>query len=98
MKTASISETKNHLSALLAEVRSGQTVLITDHGRPVARLESVAGSGADAPEDRVARLERKGLLVRARKAKDALAGLRPVAARGGASIVQALLDERAGSR
>ncbi len=39
MKSASVSETKNGLSALLDEVRRGETVLITHHGTPVARIE-----------------------------------------------------------
>ena len=39
MKSASVSETKNRLSALLDEVRRGETVLITHHGKPVARIE-----------------------------------------------------------
>ena len=39
MKSASVSEAKNGLSALLDEVRQGETVLITHHGKPVARLE-----------------------------------------------------------
>ena len=39
MKSASVSETKNGLSALLEEVRRGETVLITHHGKPVARIE-----------------------------------------------------------
>jgi prevent-host-death family protein len=41
MKTASISDAKNNLSALLKEVRGGATVVITDHGVPVARLAPV---------------------------------------------------------
>jgi prevent-host-death family protein len=36
MATASISETKAKLSALIALVRAGETVTITDRGRPVA--------------------------------------------------------------
>lgn len=39
MKSASVTETKNSLSALLNEVRRGETVLITHHGKPVARIE-----------------------------------------------------------
>ncbi len=39
MKRASVSEAKNGLSALLEEVRRGETVLITHHGAPVARME-----------------------------------------------------------
>ena len=38
MKTASISQTKNQLSALIDQVRQGETIVITDHDRPVAKL------------------------------------------------------------
>lgn len=38
MITAGIRETKARLSRLLAAVRSGEEVLITDRGRPVARI------------------------------------------------------------
>ena len=33
MKSASVSEAKNGLTALLDEVRRGETVLITHHGK-----------------------------------------------------------------
>lgn len=46
MTTASVSEAKNQLSALLRLVQAGQPVLITDRGVPVARLEPVSlGTG-----------------------------------------------------
>ena len=48
MKKASISYAKAHLSALLKRVREGQTVLITDRGAPVARLEPIVAFDADA--------------------------------------------------
>lgn len=38
MKRASVSQAKNHLSALLAEVRGGETVLVTLRGKPVAEI------------------------------------------------------------
>ena len=38
MITAGIREVKSRLSSLLAAVRSGEEVLITDRGRPVARI------------------------------------------------------------
>lgn len=38
MKRASVSQTKNDLSALLAEVRRGETVLVTLRGKPVAEI------------------------------------------------------------
>jgi prevent-host-death family protein len=38
MKAAGIREVRQHLSILLHEVRKGREVLITDRGRPVARI------------------------------------------------------------
>lgn len=38
MKAAGIREARQHLAILLDEVRKGREVLITDRGRPVARL------------------------------------------------------------
>ena len=40
MKKATITEAKNQLSALIDRVRHGETIVITDRGRPVARLVS----------------------------------------------------------
>ncbi len=42
-KTASVSELKARLSAYLDVVRQGDEVLITDRGRPIARLSPVTG-------------------------------------------------------
>ncbi|RME21268.1 MAG: type II toxin-antitoxin system prevent-host-death family antitoxin, partial [Deltaproteobacteria bacterium] len=47
MKTASITQTKNQLSALIEQVKRGETVLILDRGKPVARLVAVEGVGED---------------------------------------------------
>ena len=41
MKTASVAETKAHLSALLGNVEAGEDVLITRRGKPVGRLTAV---------------------------------------------------------
>lgn len=38
MRTAGIREARQNLSALLDEVRKGREVLITERGRPVAKL------------------------------------------------------------
>jgi prevent-host-death family protein len=46
MKEAGIREARQNLSRLIAEVRKGHEVTITDRGKPVARL--VAPRAADA--------------------------------------------------
>jgi len=65
MKTATITEAKNQLSALIDRAKHGETIVITDRGRPVARLVSAVSGAADDVEGRLARLERRGGLRRA---------------------------------
>jgi prevent-host-death family protein len=38
MRTAGVREARQNLSALLDEVKRGREVVITEHGRPVAKL------------------------------------------------------------
>jgi prevent-host-death family protein len=38
MRTAGVREARQNLSALLDEVKKGRTIVITEHGRPVAKL------------------------------------------------------------
>ena len=65
VKTATITEAKNRLSALIDRVRHCETIVITDRGRPVARLVSALTGAADDPEGGLARLERRGGVRRA---------------------------------
>lgn len=95
MQKATISELKNRLSAYLKKVRAGQTVLIYDRDQPIARLERIeGGSGGD---DRLARLERAGLMRRG-KGPDPLELLKNGAPKARRSVTQALIDERRESR
>jgi prevent-host-death family protein len=94
MKTATLTETKNNLSALVDQVQHGESILILDRGRPVARLESALTEGAD-PEGRLARLERQGLLRRATAPLPSeVLRAQPPRPAAGASALQALLAER----
>ena len=94
MKRATLTETKNNLSALIDQVRHGETILVLDRGRPVARIESALSGTTDA-EGRLARLERAGIVRRAKSTtpQDLLRQAPPSAAKG-ASILTALLEER----
>lgn len=95
MKIASITETKYRLSALLDQVRRGETILIMDRDRPVARLEPVSGDERVDPKGRLAHLERAGAIRRGSgKASPLILDSRPPKARKGASVLQALLAER----
>ncbi len=66
MVHASITEARNGFSGLLKHVRQGESVLITDRGKPVARLEPCLAS--DDP--RIARLEAEGVLSPPREKLD----------------------------
>jgi prevent-host-death family protein len=54
MKRAGVGEARQHLSALIDEVRKGHEVIITDRGRPVARLVPPLPLAAKAFEGRTA--------------------------------------------
>jgi prevent-host-death family protein len=97
MKTTTITEAKNGLSALGDRVRSGESVLILDRGVPVARLEPVAAF--PDPTGRLRRLERAGV-IRVGDAPPPLDLLRTPAPSlaPGASAVQAVLAERRSGR
>ncbi|HKT10037.1 MAG TPA: type II toxin-antitoxin system prevent-host-death family antitoxin [Gemmatimonadaceae bacterium] len=94
MKKASISYAKAHLSALLKRVREGQTVLITDRGRTVARLEPVATVDWDA---QLRSLIEDGIVAPPSNpsGKDWFRKLPPpIRLPPGVSVVEALLAER----
>ena len=59
MIKASVSQTKNGLSSLLAEVRRGETVLIMHRGQPIAKITSYNPELTDDQE--MAELVRSGL-------------------------------------
>jgi antitoxin (DNA-binding transcriptional repressor) of toxin-antitoxin stability system len=97
MRRASVSEAKNSLSALLARVRAGGSVVIEDRGVPVARLEALGGA-ADG-EGRVARLVRAGVLRSPRAAApESVLRARPPKPQPGASASAALIEERRSGR
>jgi prevent-host-death family protein len=96
MKTATITETKNKLSALIDRVKGGQSILILDRGVPVARLEPVAAY-AD-PTGRLSRLQRAGV-IKIGAAPPPLELLRtpaPSLAPGGSAVQPVLRERRAG--
>ena len=97
MKTATMTDAKNQFSALVDQVRAGETILITERGRPVARLAPVVAM--DDPSGRVARLERAGV-IRVGTARPPVDLLRtpPPSLAPGASAVKAILDERRSTR
>jgi prevent-host-death family protein len=60
MKTAAVSELKARLSEFLGQVKAGSEVLITDRGKPVARLIPISGAGRG--KESLSALEKQGLI------------------------------------
>ncbi len=57
MRTVSAADANRHFSKLLRQVKAGETVVITSHGEPVARLEPAAEKDAVEAERASAREE-----------------------------------------
>jgi prevent-host-death family protein len=94
MAVVKISELKNRLSHYLREVRRGETILVCDRDRIVARIEPAGSSSARVSDDSgwVDDLERRGTIRRATSALPrGWLARRP---KLGADVVAALLAER----
>ena len=86
--TVGIRELKARLSSYVRQARSGASVIITDHGEPVARLVPMGRSLEDRMED----LVDAGLITWSGKN---LARIAPVArAHGKQSVADLLLEDR----
>ena len=97
MDSATITEVKNGLSAIIDRVRAGESIIVTDRGVPVAVIEPVAGR-VDI-EDRLARLERQGLIRRSTTPLPVELLRTPgPKVRGGTSAVDIVLEERRDGR
>ncbi len=105
MNKAKIADLKNNLSRYLAYVREGGEVLVLDRDTPVARLvpyaargtRSRAGARGRPADERLADLERQGLIKRGDPGSVAewLGEHRPIMLpRGSGSVVAALLEMR----
>lgn len=94
MKTVSVSDAKNGLSALLREVRGGATIVIADRGVPIAQLSPPTSLSGVSP--RSIELAQRGRLVLGEREPTGDWALHqpPIETIGGVSIVAALLAER----
>jgi antitoxin (DNA-binding transcriptional repressor) of toxin-antitoxin stability system len=95
MKYAKIGQLRDSLSRYIGQVRDGEEVVVLDRERPVARIVPTRGAGAPAgtDADRLAALERRGLLRRGRGRFPAvLTRRRPVKVRG--SVLADLRSDR----
>jgi prevent-host-death family protein len=82
MDRVGVRELRRDASAILRRVAAGETVEVTDRGRPVAFLVRTAPDG-------LARLEQEGQL---RRASGDLLELEPVPVPGGADAPSALIS------
>lgn len=99
MKKASITETKNRLSALLDTVRSGESVLIMDRGKPVARLDPVSMADSAESAAYLSQLERSGIIrLGGTKPAKLIVEQGPPKAKRGSSALRALIANRAEER
>ena len=102
MKKASISILKAHLSRYVDAVKSGEDVIVTERGRPVARLSAL--DPRREPEGRAALLVREGRMRPPSRTGTALellarsAGEKPSVTDPEGRTLAALLDERAEGR
>jgi prevent-host-death family protein len=62
MKTAAVSELKAKLSEYLSQVKAGNEILITDRGKPVARIMPVSAADEKTRKRSLALMERQGLI------------------------------------
>ncbi len=93
MKSASVSRLKATLSACLAWVKAGEEVVVTERGKPIAKIVPLSRN-ASTQFSRLAALERAGLVKigSERLPEDFWEITRPKDT-GGAGL-RALLDER----
>lgn len=94
MKPVNIAELKNRLSYYLRRVQRGESILVADRGKVIARIDRVTGREAVPPGDAewVERLERQGVIHRgAGRVDRKWLGDKPVVK---ADVVADLLRER----
>jgi len=95
MQKANIAELKNNLSRYLRKVRAGETVLIMDRNRPIARIERVRQE--ETGSERRARLIAVGKLVPPKNPiphREIVERLRKNRPTSKESVLEALLEER----
>jgi len=61
MKTAAISKLKANLSEYLSKVRNGDEIIITDRGKPIAKVVPIKRDDTQIPLN-IIELERAGLI------------------------------------
>ena len=87
-QTIGIRQLKEQLSGHIREVKKGATLVITDHGEPVARLVPVS----KGPEDRFQQLIDSGMV--SWSGEDLLPEVPRVPVQGPKTVAELLLEDR----
>ncbi len=91
MPTVGVRELKNQLTRYLRRTRRGESVLVTDRGRPIAILGPIPARGPLATrEERLARLAAQGHVTLPTRKPQRLSRVRV----GGPPVSKAILEER----
>jgi prevent-host-death family protein len=96
MKIAAVSKLKAYLSDYLNQVKAGNEVLITDRGKPVARLVPISRSKATG--ESLTRMEKQGLIKLGSGKLPKKFWMMPRAEDPQGLVLKALLEEREGGR
>jgi prevent-host-death family protein len=91
VKSTGIKELRSSLTETLERVKAGETVVVTDHGEPIARIVPIEPEG-----ERIARLIRAGVLRAPLKPIDESFWKLPRAEDPEGLLVKAALEERGG--
>jgi prevent-host-death family protein len=95
MQRAAVSARKASLSGYLKRVKVGEEVIVTERGRPIARLVPYTQASATPNDaDELAELERAGILRRPRRALPADFWDQPLVPNPGDAVLKALLADR----
>jgi len=93
--TVGMRELRHRTSDVIARVRQGESIEVTDHGTPVARIVPIARPTRPAV---LTRLEAEGRLRRAERPRFVPERLRPVDGDDPSPLTNALLHERENER
>lgn len=91
MQTAGVVELKGNLNRILSQVKGGRAVLITERGKPVARLVPEGASSAPL-EKRLEQLCAAGLAIAPTRAR--VRKRRPLPALKGKKLSEVVVEDR----
>jgi prevent-host-death family protein len=95
MRTTGIADLKASLSETLARVKAGEEILVTEHGRPIARIVPLSSAAPEAATDE---LVRAGILRAPERGMDEGFWKLPRPVDAGGLALRALLEERRDDR